>query len=366
MRIAIVTKTISPGKCGISDHTLMLYHSLLNHDCYVNILAGHGEKGEDRKIISNGWNKEGFSILLEDLRALNVDYIILQYTPLSFEVHRGKQNHDLKDFWENCSKYWQTSLIIHETYFQVWYYHPSWWRGPQQKRMLQQLSQSSHNVFTASELLVNELNSWGLDHKTNRLSLGSHFPVHNIDRIKERDRIGISSGEVVLTLFGGGQALKLMSQLVNQLDTFLSKNNISFCWCLLGGIPQDWFSLSAPVLSPGRMSELEISKLLQISDIFLVPHQCGLTAKRSALMAGMQHGMPVVGTKGYMTDLFWDGVPGVTLVPVSQKSKFNEEVLELCNNQHLRNLHGKQNQIYYENNCTWEKIANTLINQFSQ
>jgi len=366
MNIVIITRKILPTKCGITDHSLMLAKSLLNLGYRTTIMAGKGEQGENRKIISDDWCNSSLSVLFKELKSLKVDHIILQYTPLSFEVNKGVSNYALRHFWETCGEHWQTSLIIHETYFQVWWYPPSWWRGPQQKRMLQQLSQSSHNVFTASELLVNELNSWGLDHKTNRLSLGSHFPVHNIDRIKERDRIGISSGEVVLTLFGGGQALKLMSQLVNQLDTFLSKNNISFCWCLLGGIPQDWFSLSAPVLSPGRMSELEISKFLQISDIFLVPHQCGLTAKRSALMAGMQHGLPIVGTKGYMTDLFWDGVPGVTLVPVSQKSKFNEEVLELCNNQHLRNLHGKQNQIYYENNCTWEKIANTLINQFSQ
>ena len=52
MNIAIITRKILPTKCGITDHSLMLAKSFLNLGYRTTIIAGKGEQGENRKIIS--------------------------------------------------------------------------------------------------------------------------------------------------------------------------------------------------------------------------------------------------------------------------------------------------------------------------
>ncbi|MFN9116024.1 MAG: glycosyltransferase, partial [Bacteroidota bacterium] len=165
----------------------------------------------------------------------------------------------------------------------------------------------------------------------------------------------------VLTIFGGGNALKWKRDLVNKLDRYLKEKQISVCWLFLGGVPTEWFKVFYPVIGLGRLSEVEISHWLQSSDIFLVPHECGLNAKRSTVMAALEHGLPIVGTSGYMTDRFWNELDGVTLVPVNDDSQWCESVAKLCVDPLLRQNKGYANSKYYYSHLTWEKIANMFL-----
>jgi glycosyltransferase involved in cell wall biosynthesis len=78
-------------------------------------------------------------------------------------------------------------------------------------------------------------------------------------------------------------------------------------------------------------------------------------------MAALQHGLPIVGTSGYMTDAFWNDLDGVTLVPVNDSHQWCESVVRLCADTLLRQNHGRFNSEYYHNYSTWEKISNIFL-----
>jgi glycosyltransferase involved in cell wall biosynthesis len=362
MHIAILTRSLPPENCGIGDHSLQLAQALRLQGNKVTIIAGRGNPERDVYITKDDWSKPGLNELRLQLEKLDIDHLVLQYTPLMFSGVRGKQNFSLLDFWKRCSLQWHTSIILHETYFRVWWYPFSLLKGTFEKRLMLLLVEASDHVFTASQPLENELcKKTLLRHKVHRLPLGSHFCAVKIDRENFRQRHNISPETNVLTLFGGGTNLWFQRSYVDALDRFLNESEIPIYWLFLGGIPSDWFRLQAPILSPGRLPVEDISAWLQMTDIFLMPNRCGLSAKRSTLSAALQHSLPVVGTHGEMTDDFWKDVLGVTLVSSNQSEQFQNAVMRLCMDKTLRESQGKENYSYFKENFSWETIAHTFL-----
>ena len=361
MHILIITKNLPAAVCGIGDHSILLGNAIRSRGHWVTLLAGKGDPGENRHIVNKFWHKESIFGLIKRMDSMEVDHLILQYTPLTFAFNNGRnQNFAMADFWSACSSKWNTSLILHETYFKAWWHPPSLIKGVIEKRLLKLIVQNSHYVFTASQPFFEEVKHWGSNAKIGLLPIGSNFSFNTVDRAKMRSEKGIDLGEVVLLLFGGGELnLRKLSHYVNAVDALLSKNGIKARWLLLGGAKEDYFSLTFPVISHGFLSQEDLSSWLQLADIFLMPQICGLSAKRGTLMAALQHGLPVVGTKGKMTDQFWCEVPGVNLI--SGAKRFASTVLRLAEKEELRKQMGVTNRSYFEAHFTWDKIARTFL-----
>ncbi|HUI44632.1 MAG TPA: glycosyltransferase family 4 protein [Nitrospirota bacterium] len=360
-KIGIITRALPPELCGIGDHSVLIGESLkkCGHDVYT--FAGKGEERQNTYIIDDKWDRATFSRLIVLFKELKLDLIILQYTPLMYLNTDDFQNSDLIDFWASCRNYWETALIVHETYFRVWWYPSGWIKGTIQKRSLKLLANLSVHIFSASHPLVNEIESWENEPKVHLLPIGSNFPIISINREKWRLENNITKNDIVLVLFGGGMSLKWLSSHVKKVDSILSKSKIRFHWLLLGGVPREWFHLTAPVISPGKIPAEAISAWLQASDIFLMPHYAGVCSKRGTLMAAMQHGLPVVGTWGSMTDAFWKDMQGVSCVELSSPRRFAEVVLKTASDNSLRQMHGLYNRNYYCANLTWEHIAEVFL-----
>ena len=270
----------------------------------------------------------------------------------------------LKSFWQTCSRKWHTSIIIHETYFRRWSYPPSWIKGSLQKYLMQSLVRVSRNVFSAVELLVEEMKSWGDPKKIVHLPLSSNFPFSPIDKEKMKSEQKLHNDELIFTLFGGGNALCRAAFYVNDLDRYFYQHNIPIRWLLLGGMSHELFDLSCPVISKGRLPPDDLSAWLQLTDIFIAPHSCGLAASRGTLMAALQHGLPVVGTKGYMTAPFLTRIPGLILE--SGTRNFSEAVIKLSTDPQLRQSLGDRNRQYFNENFCWDTLARTLIESIAE
>ena len=366
MRIAIITRRLPPAHCGIADHTMLLARLLraLGHE--VILIAGQGQENDYSLIVRDNWDRGGLEGLRKRLDNLAIESLILQYIPFGFLTDKRNPYSSvshylaLSKFWRACSKKWRTSMIVHETYFRSWSYPPSWIKGSIQKYLLKSLVNPSSRVFSASQMLVQEMKSWGDSKKIIYLPLGSHFSIFPINREKMRREKGIADQETVLTLFGVGNAVREASSYINALDSYFRRKNIPVCWLLLGGIPSEWFNLSSPVLSPGRLSPDDLSSWLQLTDIFLAPHSCGLAARRTTFLAALQHGLPVVGIKGPMTDPFLSDMQGLILT--SGEKEFLQAVVRLSADPALRQSLGRQNKLYYNENFGWDKISDILRN----
>ena len=362
MHIVIITKTLPPAICGIGDHSVLLGKAIRSTGHRVTLLAGFGSPGENICIVKNFWCRRFLDSIIYKLEDMKPDCLILQYTPLMFCIKGKYQNFAMADFWSACSRNWDTSLILHETYFKAWWHPTSLIKGALEKRLLKLLVRNSHNVFTSSQPLLEEIKHQGSKAKIALLPIGSNFPFNAIDRDRMRSAQGIDYADVLLVLFGGGAAsLRRLNHYVNAVDFLLAKNGIKSRWLLLGGVKENYFSLTLPVISPGFLSQEDLSAWLQLTDIFLMPQISGLSAKRGTLMAALQHGLPVVGTKGPMSDFFWNEAHGVVLISMPGAEKFADTVLGLAKSADLRKKMGEKNLEYFEAHFTWEKIAGDLL-----
>jgi glycosyltransferase involved in cell wall biosynthesis len=329
----------------------------------VEVIAGRGEPTEHTTIVPDRWDKLGLAFLLEELGKTDIDHVVMQFTPLLFNNGRT-DSEALLNFWAHCSRNWTTSLVVHETYFRVWWHPQSWIKGTLEKALLRKMVEQAHFVFTASQPLLEEMRRWGSNNsRKSHLLIGSNFPYAEVQRTKARSRFGIPSDEVILLLFGGGNSLKWMTPHVHATDALLRAEGVKASWVLLGGIPDSWFRFRLPVVSPGRLSAEELSFRLQASDVFLMPHYAGLSAKRGTLMAAMQHGLPVIGTETPMTDAMWRQLQGIILHPRRDSIRFSRSVLDLARNGEARLAMGESNQDFFNRFFTWPVIAEAFLTE---
>lgn len=326
------------------------------------LIAGRGAPAVGTLVVGDEWTTSALERLLRVIESAKLDHLALQYTPTAFSGGDWRVDLALAKFWRNVSARMPTSLIAHETYYRTWSHPASFLLGTWHKFLLQNLAAASDRAYSASELLIEEMSRWGLRRSPVRLPLGSHIDVSPADRATLRRDYGLNDCDLVLTLFGCGHNLRRMPRHFAALESKLHVSGIAHVWLLLGGVPRELLSARARVLSPGWLSSETLSAHLQGSDIFLMPHLGGVSAKRSTLMAAMAHGLPVIGTRGEMTDPFWSHVRGVALFPEKAVEDFAERVVALCRDDVLRRSMGSQNLEYFGKHLTWRTIAAKFSN----
>jgi glycosyltransferase involved in cell wall biosynthesis len=361
VKIGIITNDVPPYHCGIGDHTINLANAIRFLGESAVIIAARGKPSKNINVVECDWGQQGFERFFKKIESLDLDHLILQFTPLMYINEKNRDGYELQKFWKMCALQWNVSIVVHETYFRTWWHPPSWINGLIEKRLFKKMVANSHFAFSASQPLVDEMKGWRNGANVELLPIGSNFPLVEISRDVVRHELGIQSNEIVLVLFGGGNTLKWMKRYVHATDALLHSEGVKARWLLLGGVPESWFKFNLLVTSPGRLSERELSFWLQASDIFLMPHYAGLCAKRGTLMAAMQHALPVVGTRTKMTDAFWDEVKGVRLSSLYSASEFGQQVLALALNQQLRKRLGRINQEYFQRHFTWKNIVRSFL-----
>lgn len=330
------------------------------HD--VIVIARIGEITDSVAIAPGEIGAEWFGSVLEHIERFRADHIVLQYTPLMYSKGDYWQvERELEHCWRSLTQRMPTSLIVHETYFRSWQHPPSLIRGTFQKTLLKRLARVSHHVFTSSQPLVEEMSGWGLTYSPVRMPIGSNIELASVELGALRRELGISDGEAVLTLFGGGTSLKWSARLVDAVETLLNEMMFPHCWLLLGGIPREWFKLKSRVIDPGWLVAGDLSAYVQMSDLFLMPHVAGISAKRGTLITALQHGLPVVGTAGWMTDRFWTAVPGVKLCDARNPDQFAAAVMMFCGDRQMRKHFGYANAEYFLTEFTWSQIVRDFL-----
>ena len=361
MRFGILSRWLSPYVGGIVDHSVNLADDLRAHGHEVVLIGSLGNAAEGTRIVADDWSPAALERLRSGLESMQLDHLVMQYTPLMYAQGSWRTAGALVRFWQALGSAMTPSLIVHETYFRTWRRPQSLLRGTGEKRALKAMCRVSDHVFTASGPLLEEMAGWGLKRPAVMLPISSNIPVAEADIGEVRARHGIAPGTLVLTLFGGGNNLKWMLDHVVVLERRLQVERIPHAWLLLGGVPKSWLSSSAAVLDPGCLSQPDLSENLQMTDIFLMPNWSGVNAKRGTLMAALEHGLPVIGTRGHMTDAFWREAEGVILVEKKSVAGFVDAVLTLARDRQMRDWCGHLNKGYFRDRFTRAELMRCFL-----
>jgi glycosyltransferase involved in cell wall biosynthesis len=106
--------------------------------------------------------------------------------------------------------------------------------------------------------------------------------------------------------------------------------------------------LARRVHATGSLTTPNISRHLSACDVMVQPYPDGVSSRRTSLMVGLSHGLPIVTTLGHLTEPFWAESGAVALAPVGDAVAILEATERLLANPVERGRMGSAAKALYQ------------------
>jgi glycosyltransferase involved in cell wall biosynthesis len=291
------------------------------------------------------------------------DAVVLQYNPFSYgrrgyapwlpsELKRLKSVHPRPIL----------AVMVHEPYMPLDSVRTSL-MGGWQRLQLAKMRRSVDVTFVSIEPWCETVARWGPKGRIHHVPVGSNLPDLRDHREGARADLGATEETIVLTAFGTGHPSRL-SQHLSASATALVEGGHSVVLNNLGagalepkGVPE-----SVRIETPGRLDVAALAHRLSATDVFVAPFVDGVSSRRGTFVAALQHGLPIVGTVGPLTDQFLRHEVGAfRLIPVDDGNRFGDTVLELADQPRERESLARGARGLYERQFAWPVIADRIL-----
>jgi glycosyltransferase involved in cell wall biosynthesis len=255
------------------------------------------------------------------------------------------------------------ALIVHEPYVPM----ISWrWTlmGLWQRVQLALLRQASDVVFTSIEPWLKDFEEQPPWRPVHHLPVGSNFPDARSRRAEERRRLGAGEETIVVGCLGRDHPTWLGGHVVEAVNAIAREGRPVSLLSLGADAPRlDGLGPGVALHAPGYLGPGELAAGLAASDLFLAPVGDGVSTRRGSVMAALQHGLPVVGTDGKLTDpvLRRGGRTALFLAGVDERERFAEFAVALAADAKARAAAGTAARELYEREFDWPVIAGRLL-----
>lgn len=362
MVLTFITPSLPPWTGGISDHSFMLVRELAVHRS-VHVLAGYGDyqpvPGAVTTTCFDPMRSSSLMQLREVISQLQPDALWFQYNPLSY-ARRGTNPYiPLLLAWvRRHLPQVHVVVMVHE--LSIW---PGTWKQKLLSRLqLRQLlwtCRQAHAVCVPVEPWIKTLRQLGYQGPAYWLPVGSNIPLVPTDPNKTRLQIGIGLKTPVLGLFGltyhHGQTRRLLLAL--QAAQSVAQDSV-----LLHVGPRSeeiQTVLGSACRSEGVLPAAEVSARLSCMDLLLLPYPDGVCGRRTAMMAGLEHGCRIVGTMGAVTEDLLRSANGnaMLLSPSENEREWQENIVRVLTDVSLAERLELGARRLFEDNFSWDKIA---------
>ena len=213
-------------------------------------------------------------------------------------------------------------------------------------------------IFVATESLGGVL-----DGPSVHVPVGSNITPNTTTREAARDELGIGD-ELVVALFGAGHPHRALEHAEAALAALVDQR---------GGDTLRVFNLGAGarrlrvpaelrVDTPGELPAKDISLRLRASDLLLMTFADGVSTRRTTLMAGLAHALPVVGLRGVNTDgVLLRHPEALVLTPVGDQRAFARAVLDITRDRQRLETAGSAARALYVNCFDWPVATDLLM-----
>jgi glycosyltransferase involved in cell wall biosynthesis len=289
------------------------------------------------------------------------DVLLVQYNPFSYarwgfapwlpvELLRARRRR-------------RVALMVHEPYVPMrnlrWSLMGAW-----QRLQLWLLWLSAGVVLASIEPWTARLARWRPRRPIHHLPVGSNLPDGRARREEARARLGIEPDEVVLATLGSRSPGWLGAPVLAAAEAVAAAGWPASALLLGADAPDvDGLGDVLRVRRPGWLSEEDLAAALAAADVFLLPLADGVSTRRTTLMAALQHALPVVATRGHLTDRqLLEAGDALRLVPVARADLFAEAARALAAEPAARVSLGRAGRSLYERAFSWERTAMRLMN----
>jgi glycosyltransferase involved in cell wall biosynthesis len=354
-RVAIVGALTDQVVDGIRDHTELLQAHLAAGGIEVDV---HLRR-------AGGWvvTRAGLSTAERHPALGDYDAVVLQYNPFLYGrwgvapwlpvlLGRARMAHTRP----------VTAVIVHEPFVPMTD-AKSVLMGAWQRAQLRALALSANVMLCSTEAWVSLLDGWRPRRRVIHLPVPSNLPDMRACRADARRAIGAGDGDLVLATFGTDHPSHLQDPVERALEAVAPDGSGRVFLTELGArTPRSVGGAGITVRSPGYQTSGELARELSAADIFLAPFIDGVSTRRGTMMAALQHGLPIVGTRGPAIDTALAGTEGaLRLVPVGRPDLFAGAVAEVAQQPSERRRMAQAARSLYEQRFDWPVSARSLM-----
>jgi glycosyltransferase involved in cell wall biosynthesis len=373
-RTVLIAPALPPQLDGIGDHSALIAQELHRVGCPVTILTVTGKTHQPIpgiEVIPVFSPQEPASVqkIYDHIARLKPDLFLVQYNPFSYG-NRGF-NPYLPQVLRRVRKTLpetQIAVMAHET-FLPWG-KPQWavmnlWQYPQFFGM----GRNAHTLFLSIEVWAKQFQKWFPKIPVCHLPVGANIPVIPTSRNEAKKRLGIAPDTFVVGVFGTAHLSRLFDWVAEAYRRVYQEQPNSL---LLYVGPDNEVVRSAVVEMPlnaeGPFPPEEVSLRLSAMDVVLAPYVDGVSTRRGAFMAGLQHGIPTVTTDAFHTDTILREANGKAFLAATEGNAemFYSHVLQLLRDPELRNTIGEGGQTLYCQQFDWKPVVQSLLQRLQK
>jgi glycosyltransferase involved in cell wall biosynthesis len=349
VNVCIVCPTYPPHAipCGVGDYTRGLAEHLTELGTSITVLASTGHRASSPSRVrvlpvTDRWDRAATRSLVRRLTAERFDAVNLQYTPELYG--RGP--------W---MKLLPAQIALRGGPPVVLTPHTLVGGYPSARALAPLLLIGSRRLVCPSgevaALIRRSLPV--LARRIREIPIGSNIPPRDDARYPERRaairaELGLDADTLALVHFGFAYRGKGIETLLDAARRLVA-DGVRFVLLMVGGpwpgaeayyddlraggrIPE----LAEHVVWVGHAEDARVAALLTAADVYVVPYDDGISARRGTLMAGVAHRLPIVSTHPRVPDpQFRDG-DTVRLVPARDGAALAQALAELARSPELR------------------------------
>lgn len=368
--VVIFSDLLPPKRGGLADHTYRLAEYLSAHHP-VTVISSVGVSTEApftvRPVVDD-WRD--LQMLRAELAGQPTDALLLwQYVPHMYG--HGGVNRYLPRFIREMRRNRRRQVVIAHEIAADYSWHPArFWYAWNHRRQWSQILKHADVVPIAC-------GRWVEDWSRRRRSAASKLftlpspsnlplePVAENHRAQWRREQGLDPSTRVLAYFG---TLNPSKQLPWILDAWATchrpENPVAFA--VIGAAP--------PVPLEGEMKQYfrplghlpaaEASRALSAVDLLALPFIDGVSERRGTIMAGLQHGTPVLSTIGHNTGSDLQKADWLALTPVDNRLTFVRAVSDLLASPKRLQQLGTAGKAQYDQHYSWPVVVDQLRQRF--
>ncbi len=372
MNILFITNTLPPVVDGVGDYTINIAREFARHGHNVSIVCKRDKRVKadytDVKVlpIVAGWNKKAALLVKELIIKDNVDIVSLQYVPHGFEPH-GLPFGLIGFITEIKKTRVKVFTFCHEVY---WKY-----RGYNLKYLAESLLMAyiSKRILLCSDYVATSISYYaqmieGLCRKAVKtIPIASNIPVFPIDSHISTLKSKVAPNGEFIIAFIGKREMKIVGEAIRRLID----ENVSIKVLLIGKTNNLTNVEDKYIYRTGILDINDLSQYVAVADCMVMPEnkETGCSFKSGSLAAALSFGLPVITSKGIMTDDILQDKENILFVDSQSIIAFHDAIASLLNNKALvdeiaNNARAIGNKLTWEN--THKEYANLYQRSYNE
>ena len=379
-KLLIVSPRYCPSLCGVGEYSRFLREHLQDADYSTDVYTSGTDEEADRQpgvFRCSEWSLGTVRTLAEFVRKHEYTHVLLQYVPMAY----SKKGAFPAVAWLPCiikSIYPQCRVIstLHELFYvsnlaEIARIPRNLTVGSAQRMsLLAVLKHSDALIVTTKERYqfvscLHRLFGWSDTSTISEIPVGTNvepIQLSSVQKNLDRHKHGFENKLVLGSFSNVSQPKMLLAALAATREAGLPAHLllVGSDASRLRSQASNLYSALAPyIVCTDKLPAAEVSRCLQLIDLYLLPLLDGVSSRRGTLTAALAHGLAIVGTHGRSTDDWMRHAPALCLTRAGDRYAFTEAVVQIAQHPEQQQKLQQEAALLFQERFTWGAITHS-------